>query len=59
MKTRTMRVAIIWPVKISAETERSSGGARRVLQVETSVSLEERRVVLVAVELNCEREVRL
>jgi hypothetical protein len=46
-------------VKISAETERSSGGARRVLQVEESVSLEERRVVLVAVELNCEREVRL
>jgi hypothetical protein len=27
--------------------------------VEASVSLKERRVVLVAVELNCEREVRL
>jgi len=54
-----MRVAIIWPVKISAETERSSGGARRALQAEASVSLEKRRVVFVAVELNREPDVRL
>jgi len=60
MKTRTMRVAMIWPVNMSADTERSSGCARSPSNVEEWVSLEGwRRVVLVAVELDWEREVRL